>query len=213
MTPIETETDIERGLAALVRIDPRLASFAETLAPLPLRRRPADFAGLAHIVTGQLLSIASASAIFARLQQRVVPLDPSGLARVSDEELLALGMSRAKTATLRAMARACEEGLDPARLASRPAEEAHAELCRIKGIGRWSADIFLLFCAGHPDIFPSGDLALQVATADIFKLDARPSVREMDRIAGDWAPWRAVAARLLWAHYRQMKQGKDVLPL
>ncbi|MBD8892125.1 DNA-3-methyladenine glycosylase 2 family protein [Roseibium litorale] len=213
MTVIETEDDLERGLAELVALDQRLAPLAKSLAPLPLRRRPADFAGLAHIVTGQLLSIASASAIFARLEQKVVPLDPAGLAGVSDEELLALGMSRAKTATLRAMASACVNGLDPADLASRPADEAHAELCRIKGIGRWTADIFLLFCAGHPDVFPSGDLALQVAAADIFGLEGRPSVKEMDRIAEAWTPWRAVAARLLWAHYRQMKQGKEVLPL
>lgn len=213
MRSIETDEDVQAGLAALIAVHPELAAVARATGALPLRRRTADFAGLTQIVTAQQVSVASASAIFERVRTLVSPLTPETLACLSDAELAAAGLSRPKIRTLRAVAAACENGLDLARLTEKPAAEAHAALCEIKGIGRWSADIFLLFCAGHPDVFPSGDLALQIAVQDALGLAERPAVRDLDEIALKWAPHRAVAARLFWAWYRVMKNGRETLPV
>ncbi len=213
MTPIATEMDIQSGLEALTRLDPRLQEIAETAGPIPLRRRAADFEGLAQIVTGQQVSVASAAAIFARLQALISPLTAENLARFTDEDLAGVGLSRPKIRTLRALTEACEAGLNLAHLAEAPAEQAHRALCEIKGIGRWTADIFLLFCAGHPDVFPSGDLALQVAVQDSLGLVERPAPKHLDIIAEAWAPHRAVAARLFWAWYKVKKQGRETLPV
>ncbi len=213
MKPIVTEDDIRAGLAALISADTRLARIADLAGPLPLRRRAANFEGLAQIVAGQQVSVASAAAIFGRLQALVTPLTAEQLFGFSDEDLAGAGLSRPKIRTLRAVSAACLDGLDLAGLAEAPADEAHARLCAIKGIGRWSADIFLLFCAGHPDIFPSGDLALRIAVGDALALPDKPPVKDLDTIAADWAPHRAIAARLFWAWYRVRKQGREAMPL
>ncbi|MTH98202.1 DNA-3-methyladenine glycosylase [Roseibium sp. RKSG952] len=213
MTRIETLADIETGLRALTAADPRLEPIARMAGDIPLRRLAPDYAGLAQIVTGQLVSVASAAAIFKRLEASVVPLTAEEIARVNDATLAEAGLSRPKIRTLRAVSEACLNGLDLAALANRPAEEAHATLCELKGIGRWSADIFLLFCAGHRDVFPSGDLALQVAVEKALGLPERPKPAELDKIAQDWAPWRAVAARLFWAWYRVYKNGSETMPV
>ncbi|WP_422384355.1 DNA-3-methyladenine glycosylase family protein [Roseibium album] len=213
MKPIATKDDVQAGLRELIANDPRLKPIAGKAGELPLRRRAANFAGLAQIITAQQVSVASATAIFQRVQALVTPLTAEALASFSDEDLAGAGLSRPKVRTLRAVAAACENGLDLARLTESPADEAHAQLCAIKGIGRWSADIFLLFCAGHPDIFPSGDLALQIAVRDAFDLDEKPTPKELDDIALRWAPNRAIAARLFWAWYRVLKQGRETLPV
>ncbi|MCV0428165.1 MAG: DNA-3-methyladenine glycosylase 2 family protein [Roseibium sp.] len=213
MKPIATDADIHLGMEALKSADPRLMRIADTAGPIPLRRRAADFEGLAQIITGQQVSVASAAAIFARLQTLVSPLTAENLSKFSDEDLAGAGLSRPKIRTLRAVTIACDEGLNLRQLATAPADEAHANLCAIKGIGRWTADIFLLFCAGHPDIFPSGDLALQIAVRDALYLDEKPAPNDLDLIASDWAPHRAVAARLFWAWYRVQKQGRETMPL
>ncbi|MBG6162887.1 DNA-3-methyladenine glycosylase II [Labrenzia sp. EL_195] len=213
MKPIATKDDVQAGLRELIANDPRLKPIAGKAGELPLRRRAANFAGLAQIITAQQVSVASATAIFQRVQALVTPLTAEALASCSDEDLAGAGLSRPKVRTLRAVGAACENGLDLVRLTESPADEAHAQLCAIKGIGRWSADIFLLFCAGHPDIFPSGDLALQIAVRDAFGLDEKPTPKELDDIALRWAPNRAIAARLFWAWYRVLKQGRETLPV
>ena len=213
MKPITTEDDIQQGLAALIAADSRLAAIADFAGDIPLRRRAADFEGLAQIITGQQVSTASAAAIFKRLTALVSPLTADQLNGFSDEDLAGAGLSKPKIRTLRAVSAACGTGLDLAGLAEAPAETAHARLCEIKGIGRWTADIFLLFCAGHPDIFPSGDLALQIAVRDALDLSEKPAPKELDVIASDWAPNRAIAARLFWAWYRERKQGRETLPV
>lgn len=213
MTPIATEDDIHSGLSALILLDSRLKAISESAGTIPLRRRSADFEGLAQIITGQQVSVASAAAIFARVQALVSPLTAEQLDRFSDEELAGAGLSRPKIRTLRAVSLSCREGLDLARLAEAPADEAHARLCAIKGIGRWTADIFLLFCAGHPDVFPSGDLALQIAVRDALGLADKPAPGVLDEVAATWSPHRAIAARLFWAWYRVQKQGRETLPV
>jgi len=213
MKPIATDDDIQEGLTALRAADPRLVPIAELAGPIPLRRRAADFEGLAHIITGQQVSVASASAIFARLQALVVPLTAARLHGFSDADLAGAGLSRPKIRTLRALTEACLGGLDLGALAEAPAEEAQERLCAIKGIGRWTSDIFLLFCAGHPDVFPSGDLALQVAVHEALGLPERPAPKTLDTIAQAWTPHRAVAARLFWAWYKARKHGRETLPV
>lgn len=210
---ITCERDVRNGLDALLVLDPRLKPVAAAAGPLPLRRRPADLKGLAHIVVGQQVSIASAAAIFSRLEALVDPFDAETLSSHNDAALAAVGLSRPKIRTLRAVCAALSDGLDLTSLAEAPADEAHTRLCAISGIGPWSADIFLLFCAGHADIFPCGDLALREALRVAFALEVRPNVREVAEMARAWQPWRGIAARLFWAYYRTLRQGRDVLPL
>lgn len=173
----------------------------------PLRRREPGFAGLAAIIVSQQVSVASANAIFGRLESRVVPLEASRLAEATEDDLRACGLSTPKIRALRALAHAVGEGkLDLPGLAALTAEDAHEALIGVKGVGPWTADIFLLFCLGHPDAFPAGDLALQEAAKLALRLTRRPDAARLERIAERWRPWRAVAARMLWAYYRGVKQ-------
>ena len=175
--------------------------------PPPLRRREPGFAGLAAIIVSQQLSTASANAIFGRLTSRIVPLEASRLVQSGDDDLRACGLSTPKIRALRSAAVAVAEGsLDLAGLAALDAAGAHNALVSIKGIGPWTADIFLLFCLGHPDAFPAGDLALQEAARLALGLKRRPDTARLERIAERWRPWRGVAARMLWAYYRGAKR-------
>ena len=172
----------------------------------PLRRREPGFAGLAAIIMSQQVSTASATAIFGRLQARIVPLEAAEIAQATDEDLRACGLSSAKIRALRAVAQAIVEGgLDLKALGGLDAEDAHKALIAVKGIGPWTADIFLLFCLGHPDAFPAGDLALQEAAKLALNLKRRPDAARLERIAERWRPLRGVAARMLWAYYRGVK--------
>ena len=190
--------------------EPKIPELIERLAAiggrLPLRRREPGFAGLAAIIVSQQLSVASASAIFGRLEALVVPLEAAELAKATEDDLRACGLSTAKIRTLRALATAVVEGgLDLASMAAMDAEDAHKALVTVKGVGPWTADIFLLFCLGHPDAFPAGDLALQEAAKLALNLKRRPDAARLERIAERWRPWRGVAARMLWAYYRGVK--------
>lgn len=210
---IETPEHIAAGLAALAAADPRLPAVISFAGEVPLRRRPPSFAALVQIIISQQVSVASASAIGARLAALVDPLEAHVLPAHTDEALAGAGLSRPKIRAVRALAEAVGGGLDLQAIANVPADAAREELCRIKGIGRWTADIYLLFCAGHPDIFPSGDIALQNAVRDAFALTERPSPRALDELAEAWAPWRGVAARLFWAWYKAAREGRDSQPL
>jgi len=171
----------------------------------PLRRREPGFAGLAAIIVSQQVSVASAAAIFGRLQARVVPLEAAGIAGATEDDLRACGLSSAKIRALRAVAQAVASGLELERLGDLDARDAHKALVAVKGVGPWTADIFLLFCLGHPDAFPAGDLALQEAAKLALNLKRRPDAARLERIAERWRPLRGVAARMLWAYYRVVK--------
>ncbi len=213
MHRIDTEADVATGLAALLAADPRLAKLAAVAGPLPLRRRPGGFAGIAGIVVSQQLSTASASAIWGRLVAAYDPFTPQALIKARTDRLGRLGLSRPKIRALKEIARAIADGvLDCEAIADMPADAAHAALCAIHGIGPWTADIYLLFCLGHPDAWPAGDLALQEAARLAFALPERPSAKQLSALAEPWRPWRGVAARLLWAYYRAIKQ-RDVIPV
>ena len=212
MRIIETEADIEEGLAHLARRDRRLKKVIRIAGPVPLRRRENGFIGLARIVCAQQLSVASASAIWARFEAAFPGCLPAAIAAADDAALRAAGMSAPKIRTLRAAATACLEGLDFDHLARLPGEAAHARLTEIKGIGPWTADIYLLFCLGHADVFPAGDLALRNAVADALGREPPIPVDELAGIAEKWSPWRGVAARLFWAYFHACRQ-KGALPV
>jgi DNA-3-methyladenine glycosylase II len=202
MRTIESEADIAEGLAWLMRRDRRLRPVLKVAGPVPLRRAAPGFAGLARVIIGQQVSTASANAIWGRFAAAFPDPAPQAFTASDDATLRAIGLSGAKIATLRAIAAAHADGLDLDGLAALPGEEAHARLTAIRGIGPWTADVYLLFCLGHADVFPAGDLALRNAVADAFGRDGPVPIAELHEIAAKWSPWRAVAARLFWAYYR-----------
>jgi DNA-3-methyladenine glycosylase II len=209
---IDSEADLAIGLKALIAADPRFAEVSARAGPPPLRRRAGGFAGLASIVVSQQLSTASAAAIWGRLSTAFDPFDCRAVRRARTEKLKRIGLSAPKIRALKAIAKACDDGsLGLAALAGMPADEAHARLTQVHGIGPWTADIYLLFCLGHADAWPAGDLALQEAARLAFGLEARPSAKAMVPLAEPWRPWRGVAARLLWAYYRAAK-GREAAP-
>lgn len=211
MALIQTEADLANGLSELVRLDPVLARLVGMGVRPPLRRREPGFAGLAAIVVGQQVSVASARAIWGRLSERLPELSAASFASTSDETLKSAGLSAPKLRTLRAAAAAVLEGsLVFEALGDLPAEEAHARLTPIKGVGPWTADIYLLFCLGHADAFPAGDLALQEAARLADGLETRPDAKALLSRAEIWRPWRGVAAKLLWAYYAVAKSREGV---
>jgi DNA-3-methyladenine glycosylase II len=210
---VDTQADIAAGLAALLAIDTRLEPVAKAAGPVPLRRRPGGFAGIARIVVAQQLSTASANAIWGRLAAAYEPFTAQALVRAHGDRLARLGLSAPKIRAIKEIARAVAGGaLDCDALADMPADAAHAALCAIHGIGPWTADIYLLFCLGHPDAWPAGDLALREAARLAFALPARPTIKEAGLLAEPWRPWRGVAARLLWAYYRA-RNGREGAPV
>ncbi|OLP62142.1 hypothetical protein BJF93_01470 [Xaviernesmea oryzae] len=205
--------DIEEALDALVALDPRLVPVRATAGPLPLRHLPAGFAGLAFVIVSQMVSRAAATAIWRRMEADDAT-DADRLAQSSTEDHRAWGLSRAKAASLTTAATACLDGcLDLEALAAAPAEEAFAALTALRGIGPWTAEVYLLLGLGHADIFPAGDVALQAAAQHALGLESRPKGADFVELAKAWAPRRSVAARLLWAHYaRIVKTPLNAIP-
>lgn len=201
---IETDADVAAGLKFLRRRDPRLAPIIRAAGTVPLRRLAPGFAGLARIVVGQQLSAASAAAIWSKLEKAMMPIEADTIAAADPDRLRAAGLSGPKIRTLKALSQACLTGLPLGDLGTIPAESARSELVRISGIGPWTADIYLLFCLGHPDIFPAGDLALQNAAQAAFGYSERPDARSLATEAELWSPWRGVAARLFWAYWHSL---------
>ena len=215
MDRIHTESELDAALAALVKADARFAQALTLAGRPPLRKRPDGFAGLAGIVVGQQLSTASAGAIWGRLEAALHPFDHTAMLRARPPKLVRAGLSAAKIKTLKSIAKEIDRGrLDLPALANISADEAHAILIAIHGIGPWTADSYLLFCLGHADAWPAGDLALQEAARLLFALKARPTAKDMVPLAEPWRPWRAAAARMLWTYYRHAKkrEGAPVLP-
>lgn len=210
MRRIERDEDVAAGLAELVRIDPRLVPVVVIAGAVPLRRRPPGFEGLARIVVAQQVSAQAAASIWTRFETTVGGrVDAAAIDRFDDETLRGGGLSRPKVRTLRALSAAVGEGLDLEAAAAAPVEEAVARLIAVKGIGVWTAEVFLLFCAGHPDVWPAGDLALRAAVEDGLGLKVRPEEKLCREIAAAWAPWRGVAARLFWAYYAARRDGRE----
>lgn len=212
MRRISSDCDIDEALAALLTSDPRLAAVRAKAGHVPLRLAPPGFASLAAIVVSQQVSRASADAILGRLVALIDPLTPDAVLSAAPEIFREAGLSRPKQATMLALSRAVAGGLDLDRLCGIEAEEAIVDLTGVPGIGRWTAEVYLLSCAGHPDVFPARDVALQTAVGAALGIDPRPGDRTLSAIAESWAPWRSVAARLFWSYYRAIR-GRDAAPV
>jgi DNA-3-methyladenine glycosylase II len=210
---IEGEADIRDGVRWLRRNCPTMRAVHDLTGHPPLRRLQPGFEGLARIVVGQQLSVASAGAIWARTLAACRPFEPQVLLQLEDRQLAGVGLSRPKVRTLRAVAAACTGGLDLDRLGTASEEEIHAALTEVVGIGPWTADVYIMFCLGRADGWASGDLALQIAAQQALGLRKRPDKDKLDRIAERWRPWRGVAARLLWAYYAVRKAKGSAIPV
>jgi DNA-3-methyladenine glycosylase II len=212
MSFIHTQADLEAGLAALVLADPRMAELLAKTGTPAIRRRESGYAGLCAIVCGQLLSTASAAAIRDRLFKAFDPFHHDAVRTARSVKLARLGLSRPKIKSVKAIAAAIAKGdIDLDAVASMDADAAHTALTALHGIGPWTADIYLLFCLGNADAWPTGDLALQEAARIAFGLKRRPDAKAMARLAEVWRPWRGVAAHVLWAYYHVVKRREGVM--
>jgi len=189
----------------LLRADPDFAGIEKAAGPLPWRTRTAGFPGLLQAIMGQQISNAAAAAIWGRLRALPGAVTPSGLLALSDEDLRGAGLSRPKVAHARSLAAAFEDGtLDAAAIAALDDDAAVARIASVRGLGPWTAEVYLLFALGRFDVFPAGDVALAGAAAALKKLPARPREKEFRVLAEQWRPYRSLAARLLWHHWRHI---------
>lgn len=212
--PLERITDarvLEHHLELLVLRDSRLAPIRDVCGSVPLRLATPGFAGMAQIVVSQLLSVASARTIHARFSSLFDgEITPERFLAFDEGTIRGCGLTGGKYRALLAVAAAELDGsLDYDALGQMPLPEAIADLTRLKGIGPWTAEIYLLFCTGHPDIFPAGDLVLRKMAGRIEGLDTVPDIRQTATLAAIWSPYRGTAARLLWRYFAvlQNKEG------
>jgi len=203
---IESLDDVEEGAAHLSGLCPRMAHAHALTAPLPLRRRPDGFAQLLNAIVSQQVSVAAADAIWRRMQAARLT-GPRKIIWASDDALRAAGLSRQKISYARALAQA---RIDYRGLRRAPTDEVIRRLTEVPGIGVWTAEIYAMFSLGRADVFAPGDLALQEGARLLYDLPERPRERALREMAQAWAPWRSVAARLLWAYYAQMKQREGI---
>jgi DNA-3-methyladenine glycosylase II len=208
---IESDSDITEGLHHLEKAEPRFAAIIALAGPVPLRRADPGFEGLTRIIVSQQVSVASARAIWERVQRRYPELGPGDIMAATDMDLRECGLSGPKIRTMRTLAEAATSGrLDLPALAAAHPDAVRTAMTSLPGIGPWTADIYLMFHLGHVDVFAPGDLALQEAVRIGFAQASRPSAKEMATMSLAWSPWRAVAARLLWAYYAAVKSRDGV---
>ncbi len=203
---ITCDACVVEGAAYLARIEPRFAQALEQIGSLPLRLKADGFEALLSAIVSQQISVAAAASIWKRLEaaQLIMSADVRG---ATADDLRSCGLSRPKIKYVKSLA---ESGVDYAALREIPTEQVISQLIEIKGIGTWTAEIYAMFSLGRADVFAAGDLALQEAAKTLFDLDARPSENDFNLMAQAWSPWRAVAARLLWAYYRVIKDREGI---
>ena len=206
MNLIKTEADVAEGAAWLAAREPRFALALLETGPLPLRLREGGFSALLRAIVSQQISVAAAAGVWARLEAAGAT-EEKAVAQMDVESLRAAGLSRQKAGYALALAQA---GVDFAALRQMPSDEVIATLVRIKGIGVWTAEIYAKFSLGHADVLAAGDLALQESARMLFDLPARPTERELRKLAEPWSPWRSVAARALWSYYHVMKNREGI---
>ncbi len=204
---IQSPECVAEGAAWLARAEPRFAHALTVVGPLPLRRETDGFAALLRAIVGQQVSVASARAIWARLEAAGLT-ETDAMAAATDDALRAAGLSRQKARYGRALAQA---GIDFKGLRDVPDAEVVRTLVAVPGIGVWTAEIYAMFALGRADVFAPGDLALQEAVRVLFALQARPLEAALRALAEAWSPWRSVAARILWAYYRVAKERDGVM--
>jgi DNA-3-methyladenine glycosylase II len=201
LKPLDERT-LAGAVCSLACIDPDLAKIASELGAPPLWERQQGFQTLIHIILEQQVSLASARAAFDKLLAIASPLTPQRFLQLNDAELKAAGFSRQKTSYGRCLAVAIvQRELDVEALGSMSDEAVRSELMKIKGVGRWTSDIYLLMALLRPDVWPRGDLALAIAIKHVKGLRERPSDEALFKMSSRWRPWRSVAARLFWHYY------------
>ena len=211
MPPAKPLTQKSLALAArkLAARDKTLAGIHATYGDPPLWRRATGFQTLVHIILEQQVSLKSAKAMLVRLEGAIQPFTPSKFIELGDGYLRSLGVTRQKSAYLLHLADSIANGeLSFTRLARMTDDDARLALTQIKGIGLWSADVYLLMAMRRADIWPAGDLALAVAMQDLKGLARRPGHDELEHLAEQWRPHRAVAARMLWQYYLATRSTK-----
>ncbi len=209
---LKTQADLEAAVHALVKQDARLKPILKIAGMPALRRREPGYAGLAAIVCGQQLSTASAAAIWGRVSAAYDPFHHDSLRKARADRLGRLGLSAAKIKTLKSLARElAAKRLDLDRLANEDADAAHNTLTALHGIGPWTADVYLLFCLGHGDAWPAGDIAIQEAIKIGLGLQTRPTPKQMAPLGEPWRPLRGAAAHLWWSYYRVLKKREGVV--
>src|SRR3954468_22628951 len=209
---LNSQAELEQAVHALMKQDPRLKPVFDVAGMPALRRREPGYAGLAAIVCGQQLSTASAAAIWGRLTAAFDPFHHDTLRKARADRLGRLGLSAAKIKTLKILAREiAAERLNLDVLANEDADAAHNTLISLHGVGPWTADIYLLFCLGHGDAWPAGDLAVQEAVKIGLGLKTRPTAKQMVPLAEPWRPMRGAAAHLWWSYYRAVKKRDGVI--
>lgn len=203
---IKSDACVAEGAAWLAETDPRFSEALDKTGPLPLRLRNDGFEALLGAIVSQQVSVAAAAAIWAKVEAAGFSNAASILA-VGEDDLRNCGLSRQKIRYARALA---EADLPYDALRTAPLDDVIGTLVAVPGIGRWSAEIYAMFSLGRADVFAPGDLALQEAARLVFELDARPSEPTLRALSEAWRPWRAVAARLLWAYYRVAKNREGL---
>ena len=203
---IFSEACIAEGLSWLGRAEVKFADAATLAGPIALRLREDGFSRLLGAIVSQQLSVASADAIWNRLKSSYMTT-AEAIEKARDEDLRSCGLSRQKIRYARAL---CAANLDYAALRDASTDEVVKTLVKISGIGAWTAEIYAIFSLGRADVFAPGDLALQEAVKILFDLEHRPTEKQLRIMAEKWSPWRAVAARLLWAYYKQVKSREGV---
>jgi DNA-3-methyladenine glycosylase II len=206
MRIIETDADVAEGAAWLAAHHERLAYALSETGPLPLRRRPDGFAQLLSAIISQQVSVASAAAIWKRMEDAGLTTEAAVLA-AGEDGLRSAGLSRQKIAYSQALA---EAQIDYDALRHASDTDVMSTLTAVKGIGFWTAEIYAMFSLGRCDVFAPGDLALQVAAQDLYRLSERPKEKELRQMSLDWSPWRSVAARLLFAYYHIAKGREGI---
>jgi len=209
-----TEESLARAAKLLARRDKDLASILKQYGPPPLWARKPGFATLVQIILEQQVSLASAAALFARLNKSIVPFRPAQMLLLGEPYLKSQGLTRQKAAYCLHLSRLLsEKHLKLSQLSACSDEDAKARLMEVKGIGSWSADIYLLMALRRPDMWPAGDLALAIAVQQLRRLKVRPDPNEMNEIGERWRPFRSVAARMLWQYYlAHRKEWRDSAP-
>jgi DNA-3-methyladenine glycosylase II len=197
---------VAEGAGWLAAQEPRFAHALALVGDLPLRRHADGFTALLDAIVGQQVSVASANAIWARMEAAGL-IEMAAVAAASDDDLRAAGLSRQKARYAKALA---SSGIDFITLRDDVDEAVVARLVAVPGIGRWTAEIYAMFALGRADVFAAGDLALQEGARVLFGLADRPSEKALRVMAEAWSPWRAVAARILWAYYHVAKSREGI---
>jgi len=208
-SPVLDDENLAKGLRILARRDKSMARAIRFAGPLPDRSLPRGFATLAKIIVEQQLSLAAAAAIWSRLEADLGEVTPAGVLSRDVPHLKALGLGARKAEYVHGIATALlSNDLDLPAMCRMTDLDAIAHLTAVRGVGPWTAEVYLLFAEGRSDIFPAGDIALQAAAQWAFDLPTRPDTESFRIMADAWRPWRGAAARLLWHVYRRLKEEK-----